>query len=215
MKLHVGFSGKEISHIVISVVLMSALVAVHMGFGLIYEAFSLDALAGLLAFGFYFGLAFIIIVPAFVLHELGHKFLAQKFGYWAEYRMWTQGLLLAVLITIISRGQFLFVAPGAVYFAQQGFAAGTKEKVGRIGLIGPVINLFLGVGFGLLSFFVPSGLWSGVFKVGASVNAFLAIFNLIPFPPLDGEKVFVWDKKIWIAAIAMAVVLYAVLAVKF
>ena len=33
-------------------------------------------------------IAIIIMAPAFALHELGHKFAAQKYGYFAEYRMW-------------------------------------------------------------------------------------------------------------------------------
>ena len=55
-------------------------------------------------------------------------------------------------------------------------------------------------------------LWSAIFAIGASANAFLAIFNLIPFAPLDGEKIFVWDKKIWASAIVLAIMLFGFLA---
>jgi Zn-dependent protease len=29
------------------------------------------------------------------------------------------------------------------------------------------------------------------------INLLLAIFNLLPVPPLDGSKVFAWDRKNW------------------
>src|SRR3989344_1605788 len=211
----IRFSGKEISHLIISVFIMSSLVAINMvagagnfltGKGFSFESFLISVL-------FFIPFATIIIVPAFVLHEMGHKFTAQKFGFWAEYRMWTQGLLLAILITVLTRGQFLFIAPGAVYFAPHGFlTTAAKEKIGKIGLSGPVINLFLGVAFGLLSLLIVEELWSAIFAIGASANAFLAIFNLIPFAPLDGEKIFVWDKRIWASTIILAILLFIVLS---
>lgn len=188
----------------ISVFVMGILIAIHMTGG-VKQFLAGNFLNVGLATLFNFPIALLIIAPAFVLHEMGHKFVAQKFGFWAEYRMWTQGLLLAVFFTIMG---FLFVAPGAVYFAPHGFGAGTKEKIGRVGLIGPMINIFLGVIFAAGSLLAAGNFWAPIFLVGATVNAFLAIFNLIPFPPLDGEKVFVWDKKIWFSAIALAVILF-------
>src|SRR3989338_1200085 len=131
METKVRFSGKEITHLVVSVLVMSVLVAAHMGFKTISSAISADIVAGLIVFAFYLGLSFVVIIPAFIFHEMGHKFLAQKFGFWAEYRMWTQGILMAVLMLVIFRGSLLFLAPGAVYFAPQGFRGETKEKVGK------------------------------------------------------------------------------------
>ncbi|TET00912.1 MAG: site-2 protease family protein, partial [Hadesarchaea archaeon] len=34
---------------------------------------------------------------------------------------------------------------------------------------------------------------------GALINLWLAFFNLLPFPPLDGEKVFLWSPAAWAA----------------
>lgn len=58
---------------------------------------------------------------------------------------------------------------------------------------GPATNILLALFFGLaLRFFGgemdPSLM--GAFAIITSVNLFLAIFNLIPIPPLDGSKVF-------------------------
>jgi Zn-dependent protease len=39
---------------------------------------------------------------------------------------------------------------------------------------------------------------------GAAINAFMAVFNLIPFGVLDGLKVFRWSKAIWLVLFALA-----------
>ena len=48
----------------------------------------------------------------FILHELGHKFVSMKYGYWAEFKLWPQGLILALVTSFFG---FVFAAPGAVY----------------------------------------------------------------------------------------------------
>jgi Zn-dependent protease len=35
----------------------------------------------------------------------------------------------------------------------------------------------------------------------------MAVFNLIPFGILDGYKIYSWNKKVWVLAFAVAVVL--------
>jgi Zn-dependent protease len=39
---------------------------------------------------------------------------------------------------------------------------------------------------------------------GALINAFMAVFNLIPFGVLDGLKVFRWSKPVWLVLFALA-----------
>ena len=45
-----------------------------------------------------------------------------------------------------------------------------------------------------------------VFVMLASLNSFLALFNLIPIGPLDGGKILMWNKGIWIAMFAIAII---------
>jgi Zn-dependent protease len=42
---------------------------------------------------------------------------------------------------------------------------------------------------------------------GASINAFLALFNLIPFAVFDGQKVYSWDKRYWATALVTSLAL--------
>jgi len=63
----------------------------------------------------------------------------------------------------------------------------------KVALAGPAANLIIALFFGLAVRFMAgtsgAGLLFGLFLFIARVNLFLALFNLIPFPPLDGSKI--------------------------
>ena len=61
--------------------------------------------------------AFIAIGTAFVLHEMGHKFVAIRLGYVAHFQVWIWGIALTLLTAVAFQGRFIFGAPGAVYIA--------------------------------------------------------------------------------------------------
>jgi len=208
MKTAFHFSGKEIKDISL------ALVALAFSFQLILfreEIFLQGQLANIVSMLNYFLQSLVIVGFAFVLHELGHKYVAQKKGLWAEFRAWPAGLGLAVLLAVISRGGFVFAAPGAVMIApsrnsKKGFLSQKLEKkdIGQIGIVGAAINMVLALFFIALAAAMPIKL----FAIGAQVNAWLAIFNLIPFNPLDGAKVLYWGKGIWGAAMLSSIIIF-------
>ena len=37
------------------------------------------------------------------------------------------------------------------------------------------------------------------------LNSFLAVFNMVPVPPLDGSKVWAWNKPVYVVSMAAAV----------
>ena len=139
---------------------------------------------------------------AFIGHELSHRFVARKFGFYSAYKMWPQGLLLALLLTIATNGGFVFAAPGAVVFSSYWIMKRpTMKEIGLIGIAGAVFNITLM--YASLSLYFITGIH--VLSFVASINGWLAIFNLIPFGPLDGRKVMKWNWKIWLAALLLAV----------
>jgi Zn-dependent protease len=136
------------------------------------------------------GVSLLTVGTGFVLHELMHKFTAERYGFWAEFRMWPYGILLALVTSMVG---FIFAAPGATYIS--GSSISSREN-GIISLAGPVTNVVVGV------FFLPFLLYGqGVLRdlgsIGFSVNTFLALFNMLPILPLDGAKVFGWNKPVW------------------
>ncbi len=59
----------------------------------------------------YFIVSAIGVGTGFILHELAHKFTAQRFGYHAEFKLSMNGLFMTIITSILG---FIFAAPGAV-----------------------------------------------------------------------------------------------------
>ncbi len=138
----------------------------------------------------------------FICHELAHRWVAKKFGCIAFYKMWLPGLALAMGLAVMTQGRLIFAAPGAVLIGGKHL---TLRESGLIAVAGPVTNLVAGSLFFLLSMATPQySLPSIIGGVGAYVNFFLAFFNMIPFPPLDGQKILQWNPMIWGLTIAIA-----------
>ncbi len=153
-----------------------------------------------------FFMSIIAVSLSFVLHELGHRYAARRFNCHAEYKMWPQGLILAMAFSMFG---FVFAAPGAVMVYPKSDIWGTKASVSRkkFGLIsaaGPAMNLLLAGIFFLSSLVIQSD----IFLLGIMINIWLALFNMIPIPPLDGSKIFAWDKRIWLGLFAFIAVLF-------
>ena len=125
----------------------------------------------------------------FLVHEMGHKYLAQRFGFPAEFRSFNTMLLLAILMSFSG---FVFAAPGAVFIG----GLPTTEENGKISAAGPGASLLLALSFLLLSFlFAPLP----IFVNGSAINSWWAFFNLLPLPNFDGPKIFRWNKAVYAA----------------
>ncbi len=144
----------------------------------------------------------VIFISAFLVHELAHKFLAQYYGSWAEFRAQMSGLLITA-ISALPIMPFKFIAPGAVMVGLS-----DRKKFGRVALIGPLTNLAMGFSFLFLSSFYSH--YSPYFTIGASFNGWIAMFNLIPMGVLDGQKIFDWNKLVWGITMAGAMILFII-----
>jgi len=132
-----------------------------------------------------------------VLHELSHKFFAQRYGHFAEFRYDLQQILFALVISMFG---FLFVAPGAVYM--HGYI--TKRQNGIISLSGPAANMLLAAIMLALGLAANVELLKVVFLYTFQINSWLALFNLIPIMNFDGAKILAWNKLAFGLAIAAA-----------
>ncbi len=185
---------KELKEIFISAIALAIAFAIAFGDG--YRVFyNVESLLPL------FVTALVSVSLGFILHEMGHRYFARKYGCYAEFRMWLPGLLIALGLSLTG---FVFAAPGAVVIHPRADLWGkrqdiTKKQLGIVAAAGPVINLALAAGFVAASFFfMPEQM-----LFAAQVNVWLGLFNMIPFPPLDGQKIFSWDKRIWLALAAV------------
>jgi Zn-dependent protease len=189
---------KELKDLVISALLLALAfgIALSGGFRAFFEPWRLVIISLMAVVG---------VSSGFVLHEMGHRLVARRFGCFAEYTMWPAGLILALACSLFG---FVFAAPGAVMIYPRANVWGrstlTTEKTGLISIAGPAMNICLTVVFILLNMAYPTLF----FSLGARINIWLAVFNLIPFGPLDGGKIFRWNKIVWLAAIVVGIWLF-------
>jgi Zn-dependent protease len=179
------FSIKELGHLALATVLV-------VGVGI-----SLDFAS--VANGGYLLLALSVVgfTASFLMHEMAHKIVAQKHGLWAEFRLTASG---AIITAISIALPFKFISPGAVMVA-----GADQRTMGKTAVAGPATNIVLATIFSAAVAALPS--YTLVFGVIAWFNAWIAVFNLIPFGIFDGLKVFMWNKKVWALAFAVSAVL--------
>lgn len=135
-------------------------------------------------------LAFAAVMTGFLLHELAHKWMAQQYGCWAEYRGNKNGLYFALMMSVFG---FLLAAPGAVMVSGNI----TNRQHGIIAAVGPLTNIAITiVAFPFYIFTANIDIWivGELARFLIIINLILAGFNMIPVQPLDGSKIIVWNK---------------------
>lgn len=184
------FSKKEVGHLMVATLLV-------IGVGLSY--IGLPDLLSRSHVDYAMLIAFVVIFTAsFLTHEMAHKLVAQREGYWAEFRLTLIGATLT-LLSVVST-VFKIIAPGAVVIS----GAADRRRIGKISIVGPTTNVALSIIFLGAALLIPS--YRGLFLTGAAFNSSIALFNLIPYGIFDGLKVFMWNKKIWAFAFALSLV---------
>jgi Zn-dependent protease len=146
-------------------------------------------------------LSLVILLFSAILHEIAHGSVAEYFGDYTARDLGRISLNPLVhidpfmtvalpLILAITHSPFIFGGAKPVpvnYNNLRNFRWG----VFWVSIAGILTNLFLAIIFLLpFKFFVLPLPLAQFFILVAEINIILAVFNLIPFPPLDGSKVF-------------------------
>jgi len=184
----IGFEARrEIVHLLAGVLLV-----ILVGFSLIGYNFSINPL--------YLAAYVVGFAGSFLLHELGHRAYARSKGLYARFKLDPFGALLT-LVTAMPFIPFKIIAPGAVVVA----GVASLETFGMIALAGPMTNLALSAILNVAGFILRRFYF--IFFTLAQLNAFIALFNLIPFGELDGRKVLAWSPARWIVATILSAIL--------
>jgi len=141
-----------------------------------------------------------VIIPSSILHEYAHGWVADKLG---DPTPRLSGrltlnpiphidpvgtLLLPLGLLVLSGGSFMFAYakpvpfnPLALRWRRWGSAA--------VAIAGPVTNLLVAFICGALLQIAPISNWTVLLSIVVYANIMLAVFNLVPIPPLDGSKI--------------------------
>ncbi len=146
----------------------------------------------------------IILLMSVIIHEFAHGWMAYQLG--DPTAKYAGRLTLNPLAHLDFVGSFLVPL---ICFWLGGFIFGWAKPVpfnpynlkdqrwgpALVGGAGPLANLFIAIIFGLLIRFIPQGdslvfyNFIQIFTWIVFLNILLAVFNLIPVPPLDGSKI--------------------------
>ncbi len=146
-----------------------------------------------------FGLA--VLFASVILHEVAHGYMANWLGdptARLQGRLTLNpishvdpiGTILMPLLLFLSNSPFFFGYAKPVPYNPHNLRSRYGEAM--VAFAGPGTNILLAVIFGLAIRFggaVLSPSLAAAFAVIVVVNLMLALFNLIPLPPLDGSKV--------------------------
>ena len=143
---------------------------------------------------------FLIIVPSSIIHEYAHGWMAYRLGDpTAKHagRLTLNPLahidlfgtiLMPILLMWASQGSFLFAYAKPVPYNPYNLRGG-KWGPALVGAAGPVSNLALAAAFALAVRVMPGAQLTTLLSMIVYANVLLAVFNLVPIPPLDGSKV--------------------------
>ena len=152
-----------------------------------------------------------IFLVSFMAHEMAHKFVAQHYGQWSEFRMTQQGYILSALAILMS---FPIFGTGVVATSR----AKNLEEDAKVNMAGPLTNLILAAGIAIGMLLVvaavgvpvdyPTRLMCSILRNGLMLNAMLGAFNMIPIQPFDGATVIRWNKPVWAALLVALLALF-------
>jgi len=192
------FSATEIRDLIIASVLV-----ILVGISIFGNSLGIINAIGLVGYYFSIGLAWLVVgviglfLASFMAHELAHKFVAQYYGMWSEFRMTSMGYYLSAMAILFSLPIF---GTGVVY------TSGTSniDHNGKSNLAGPLTNLVIAAALAIISillslFGIPLFPFGVLLRYGVQLNAFLGLFNMIPIQPFDGATVRHWNARVWIA----------------
>lgn len=165
--------------------LFKAWLAISVAFAIVLGGFSFS-----MKFIITFFIAALTVGTGFIIHEMGHKLVAQHYGCFAEFRAFNTMLWLAVIMAFFG---FVFAAPGAVMISGP---VGVRRN-GKISMAGPLANLIFALFFLSLLLIPVTGLLKTLAGYGFLINTWLGLFNLLPFWNFDGKKILKWNKVVY------------------
>lgn len=160
--------------------------------------------------------AVLIVALSILIHDFGQRIWGLAIGYRIEFKMWSFGLLAALIIAFISNGSLWLIVPsGFMLHHIAGHRLGWfRYDINYFGqamvaLAGPLFTLMLIILLKALNSFFPNPL----IQKAIIFNVVYAITSLLPIPPLDGSKIYFGSRMLYafaLPAIAVSTIMMIV-----
>jgi len=153
------------------------------------------------------------VVVGFVVHEMMHRNVARRYGMRSSYVTNWLGVIITLLTAVLP---IKLIAPGYTKVYSYGFsesrrgilysvAAGPASNI-VMSLVTLVVGVILKV-FSTLPALAFTSIWLLNFSY---INFYIALFNLLPIPPLDGYKVLRLAVSLWLLMFFTSLALFIV-----
>jgi len=197
IKRYFKFTPLELRSLIISILAIAFIISfTEWGYGSVF-----DAGVGLINF---FN-AVLIVALSFLVHISVQRIWALGIGYRLEWKMWSVGLLLGVIVAFLSNGSVWLILPGGfIVHHMAGHRLGWFRyginywALALIAVVGPFASILFVIIFKTLSGFVVNSLIQKVI----TFNIAYALYSLIPIPPLDGSKTFYGSRMLYVFSTA-------------
>lgn len=154
----------------------------------------------------------LVIIPSAILHEYAHGLMAERLGDptprlagrltmnpAAHIDLWGT-IILPFSLFFLTNGSFLFAYAKPMPYNPLALRA-QRWGSALVGAAGPAANLLVAFVLGAVVRLAPDTLFAAYLTIIVYANVLLAVFNLVPIPPLDGSKVlFTFLPTHWYAA---------------
>ena len=143
---------------------------------------------------------FIIVIPSAIIHEYAHGAMANWLGdptakYAGRLTLnpkahidWWGTILMPIVLFVATSGRFLFAYAKPVPYNPYNLR-NQRWGPALVGLAGPAANFLLAFCFAMVVRFFPTSSFAPFLAIIVFANLGLMLFNLMPFPPLDGSKI--------------------------
>ena len=159
--------------------------------------------------------ALLIVALSVLVHDTGQRLWALAIGYRIEFKLWSFGVMIALVLAFVSNGSLWFVVPGGFLIHH---LAGHRLGWFRYGinyfgqamvaLAGPLFSLMLLIFLKILNSFAPNPL----IQKAIIFNAVYIITSMMPIPPLDGIKIYFGSRMLY-AFVLPAIIIASIMMI--
>lgn len=167
---------------------------------------------------FHLAAASLVAVLSFFFRISCQKIYALSQGYQAEFKVWWTGLIIMVVLIFVTVGKLPIVLIGgavASFMVRQrlgeyryGHSHFQESIISLWGILG---NLIAAILFAVGLYFFPQNYF---FNQGLILNLIMGFTSLLPFPQLDGLKIFFGSRVIYLIGI-FTVILASILLLTY